>query len=390
MKRAAADFIYKIISPFFSFTEQEIFTIGTKIPIPKFSEDIIVELSFKTTSILQTMGPVLELEPPIRIIGDIHGNLHDLLRIINPVLDQTDIKILLLGDYIDRGSYSLEVVIFLFTLLNKYTGRFFLLRGNHEFKGVCSQSGLLTDLKHSYNSTDLFDTLHDTFEWLPLAAKIGNDYLCLHGGLSPFLNFIEDIKLIPFPIKNYDDKLVSDILWSDPCKSILGFLDSTRGCGVLFGMNVIIKFLNNNNLKKIIRAHQCVSMGVESFNDLVITVFSSSFYRDDENRAGYLFIDNNSEIFENSLSPFLALKRINASFVDAPIRLMMKPIPGLLASRIPSPLQTAARMTVGYNNLQNKNRSRRSSSSATLALLPQKRKQIEIEIDFNKPQAVDV
>jgi len=378
MKRSAEEFIYKTLSPFFACLEHEVFLIGTKIPIPKFSVEVLTDLVLKATTILQQQGPIIDISPPIRILGDIHGNLHDLFRIINPVVENPEIKLLFLGDYVDRGSYSLEVIIVLFCLLVRFPNRVFLIRGNHEFRGVCNPSGLMTDLKHLYDSSDLYDIFQEAFDWIPLAAQIGADYLCLHGGLSPLLNSIDDIRAIPYPIRNYEEKLVSDILWSDPCKSILGFLDSTRGCGVLFGMNVINKFLSANKLKKLIRAHQCVSFGVEFFNESVITVFSSSFYRDDENRAGYLVIGEDMEIQEFSLSPFLALKRTSASFTDAPMRLMMKPVPGMLAARVPSPLHSAGRLSIGVGSNQNRSRSRRSSSTATLAMLPIKNPKIEV------------
>ena len=124
------------------------------------------------------------------------------------------------------------------------------------------------------------------------------------------------------------DKLVEDILWSDPCAKIAGFIDSTRGKGMLFGSSAIQTFLQNNNFKMIIRAHQCVINGISLFNDNVITVFTTSFYNSEENKGGFLKIDENEEILTEILAPLRTIRRQQATFVNIPKRkkVITKPI----------------------------------------------------------------
>lgn len=305
---------FKIIEPLGHLTCNKIINIGTSMAIPRFEEGDVRSLCESVIEVLKPQGPLLRLEPPVYVVGDIHGDLHDLFRILSEIGDWEHCQVVFLGDYIDRGGFSVEVIIVLFTLVLKYPKNFFLLRGNHEFPNVYNCTSLSDELKFLYHSTDLFDIIQEAFTWMPLAALVGSAHLCLHGGIGPTFETIEDIEKIPYPVKDYDNKLVSDILWSDPCKTIMNFLESTRGCGMFFGQTAISNFLTRNNLKMLIRGHQCVYQGTDVFRDMVMTVFSSSFYNDEENRGAFVEIQTNLEIKVHALPPMKPVRRQFASY----------------------------------------------------------------------------
>jgi protein phosphatase len=237
---------------------------------------------------------------------------------LSTIGDFTGQTILFLGDYIDRGGFSVEVVLVLFTLVCKFPTQVFLLRGNHEFPNVHHCTFLSDELKALYSSVALFDIIHAAFTWLPLAALIGTTHLCLHGGIGPHFNSIQDIATVPYPLTNYDDPKVCELLWSDPCKTIMHYIDSTRGCGCFFGQTAIANFLQRNELRLMIRGHQCVYDGTEMFKDMVLTVFSTSFYNDEENRAAYVMVDQNFELHTFVLQPIKPVKWQFAQYGQVP------------------------------------------------------------------------
>ncbi|KAK8858051.1 hypothetical protein M9Y10_013151 [Tritrichomonas musculus] len=315
-----AEYILSFFIPLIKSSEAEISTLGTVIPIPRFDPEDFLDLCRVTLTLLKKEPPLLYLEPPVFVLGDIHGDIHDLLRVLSKIfnfLSDKSAKILMLGDYIDRGGFSTEVVLLIFSLMSCYPENFFFLRGNHEFPGISSVDILDVELNSLYGKTPLFDEIHRVFSYLPLAAVIGDSYFAVHGGLSPKLITPSDINQVEYPIVDVKaDKLVEDILWSDPCAKIAGFIDSTRGKGTLFGSSAIQTFLQHNNFKMIIRAHQCVINGISLFNDNVITVFTTSFYNSEENKGGFLKINEAQEVLTEILVPLRTIRRQQAIFTN--------------------------------------------------------------------------
>ena len=314
------DYLYNIFEPLLASNDGQVANFGNLIPIPKFQENDIRELCSKTLEIVQTIGPIVDLEPPVNIIGDLHGDIHDLIRIISKIGDISSSTLLFLGDYVDRGGFSIEVIILLFTLVCKFPNNIVLLRGNHEFPSCYSASTFCDELKSVYPHSGLFGQIQTIFSYLPLAALIGKTFLCVHGGIGPTFQNVEDIRKLKLPIDTYSDPLISDIIWSDPSKAISNFLESNRGVGYFYGHTVTQQFLQNNKLKMIIRAHQCVPEGFEVFRDLVLTVFSSSYYNNEENNAAFVTVTPEFEIIPTLLSPMKSIKRSFALFVNAPAR----------------------------------------------------------------------
>ncbi|OHS99406.1 hypothetical protein TRFO_34126 [Tritrichomonas foetus] len=539
-----AEHIFSAFWPLIQASEDEIKTIGDIIPLPRFEASDIVSLCQSTLSVVQNTDHILTLEPPIYIIGDIHGDIHDLLRIFSRIPEFPNVKVLLLGDYIDRGGYSTEVVILLFALVSAYPNNFYLLRGNHEFPNVLNINILEMELSSMYGNSPLYHTIHKVFTYLPIAAVIGNQnitpgsfndsssiaksfcplnnkydqnnsnlqninncsflvpcisdaeqnspiplhtspsfnfncsrvnpqqdsflssfikngnaqkpqsldvrsrsrldlhfelnsnhqnsqpkhhsdsflcpircdhinnhgtsiiaesnvdfinnpckcsgndekkenynihhnicnnddkedeekmkknnhktksnnednsdetddqkttnndeddeyeknmrsklegfrgsYLCVHGGISELLTSPLDLLSLKYPIRNYQDKLLQDILWSDPSPDMDGFSQSVRGCGSNFGGDVVKKFLKDNKFKMLIRAHQCVINGLSLCSNCVLTVFSSSRYHHENNKGAFIRINEDETISTEILSPFSPMKRQNANFTNVP------------------------------------------------------------------------
>jgi serine/threonine-protein phosphatase PP1 catalytic subunit len=139
-----------------------------------------------TREILMDQPVFIELEAPIKICGDIHGQFSDLLRLFEYGGYPPEANYLFLGDYIDRGKQSLEVICLLFLYKIKYKENFFLLRGNHEASQINRMYGFYDECKRKY-SIRLWKEFQDVFNCLPIAALIDDKILCMHGGLSPEL-----------------------------------------------------------------------------------------------------------------------------------------------------------------------------------------------------------
>ena len=321
-----ADHVVKMYTPFLDASEHDLMYVGTKMPIPKFQEELIRGLCNEAQLVLKSQGSFLDLCVPICIIGDVHGNLRDLLRLLQNSI-KTNYKFLFLGDYVDRGDFSLEVVTLLFALLVKYPKQFYLLRGNHEFKENPKDCSLARELREHYDSDALATNIFETFSWLPIAATINGKILCVHGGLSPRLEKVEQLRGLKMPITDLKDEMISDILWSDPNPMVASFIESPRGRGKLFGVAHTVKFLKDNNLKMLIRAHQCIEPGVQFMHKTIVSIFSTSYYNNDvENKAGKLLIDETCKLIPVKLTAYVQPKRVNATFFDAPYKLLLTPI----------------------------------------------------------------
>jgi serine/threonine-protein phosphatase PP1 catalytic subunit len=247
-----------------------------------------------TKQILISQPVYLELEAPLNVCGDIHGQFYDLLRLFECGGYPPTSNYLFLGDYIDRGKFSLECICLLMCFKIKYPENFFLLRGNHECASINKMYGFYDECKRRC-SVKLWKTFTDVFNVLPITAMIEDRILCMHGGLSPDLQSIDQLKLITRPTDIPDNGMLCDLLWSDPDSQVEGWGPNDRGVSVTFNSAIVDKFLTTHDLDLICRAHQVVQDGYEFFADRkLITVFSAPNYCDDfENAAGMIVIDEN-------------------------------------------------------------------------------------------------
>lgn len=248
---------------------------------------------------------VLELNYPITIIGDIHGQFFDLLVCLKLVLEidakeegfAIDLKqnqqILFLGDYVDRGYHSVETWEFLMLLKLKYPNNVFLLRGNHETQEISMVYGFRDEILRKYGEESLWETFNDVFQYLPIAAMISNKIFCLHGGLSPNLSEIDQIRTIDRQAEFPKSNILSDVMWSDP-DYVENFKESPRGKGFLFGPKPTRNFSYSNGVSLIVRSHQLVEAGYqywfpEESRNLLVTIWSAPNYcYRSGNRACYM------------------------------------------------------------------------------------------------------
>ena len=236
----------------------------------------------------------LELETPITVCGDIHGQYPDLLRLFDLGGYPPDTNYLFLGDYVDRGAQSIETISLLLAYKIKYEENFFILRGNHECALINRMYGFYDECKRRYN-IKIWKNFVDLFNCLPIAACIDDKIFLVHGGLSPELKNIDDIKKIMRPTDVAEEGLLCDLLWSDPENSTKDWGENDRGVSVTFNVKVLEKFLEKNDLDLLCRAHQVVEEGYEFFGDKkLVTVFSAPNYCGEyDNNGGIMLVDEN-------------------------------------------------------------------------------------------------
>ncbi|OIW13487.1 hypothetical protein TanjilG_01055 [Lupinus angustifolius] len=252
------------------------------------SESEIRQLCVNARQIFLSHPILLNLSPPIRVCGDIHGQYQDLLRLFEYGGYPPSANYLFLGDYVDRGKQSLETICLLLAYKIRYPDKIHLLRGNHEDAKINRIYGFYDECKRRFN-VRLWKIFTDCFNCLPVAALIDGKILCMHGGLSPELQNLNQIKEIQRPTEIPDNGLLCDLLWADPNSSSGGWAESDRGVSCTFGSDVVIEFLDKNDLDLICRGHQVVEDGYEFFaKRRLVTIFSAPNYGGEFDNAGAL------------------------------------------------------------------------------------------------------
>eukprot|EP00611_Tribonema_gayanum_P020032 TRINITY_DN3585_c0_g1_i1.p2 TRINITY_DN3585_c0_g1~~TRINITY_DN3585_c0_g1_i1.p2 ORF type:complete len:394 (-),score=159.43 TRINITY_DN3585_c0_g1_i1:373-1554(-) len=275
-------------------------------------ESEIKMLCMRARDIFMSQPILLELEAPIKICGDIHGQYYDLLRLFEYGGFPPDSNYLFLGDYVDRGKQSLETICLLLAHKIKYPENFFILRGNHECASINRIYGFYDECKRRYN-IKLWKTFTDCFNCLPVAAIVEEKIFCMHGGLSPELNEMEQIKRVLRPTDVPDTGLLCDLLWSDPDRDTTGWGENDRGVSFTFGEDIVVQFLRRHDLDLICRAHQVVEDGYEFFaKRQLVTLFSAPNYCGEFDNAGAMMsVDETLMCSFQILKPADKKQRIN-------------------------------------------------------------------------------
>ncbi|OHS95476.1 Ser/Thr protein phosphatase [Tritrichomonas foetus] len=296
----SVDYILRLYQPFIEKSPKDPDSNHEELTIfPRVDSKILLDVCSQAITYLEPCGSLINVSPPVVYAGDIHGNLTDLLQIFHIFGMPPETKYMFLGDYVDRGAHSIEVIAILFALICKYPDSIFLLRGNHEFSKCNRSYGFYDDILNSYGSSDAWAACNEAFSYMPLAAVVGGQVFCVHGGLSPMLTSLRSIIEIDMPIREYEtDPLIADLVWSDPDNTIRTYEENSRGTGVLYGTEAIAAFLKANKLKVIIRGHQCVPTGYSlDCSNTCITLFSSSNYcRMLQNKAAVIHHQENREM----------------------------------------------------------------------------------------------
>ncbi|KAJ5176381.1 Serine/threonine-protein phosphatase PP-Z [Penicillium canariense] len=238
----------------------------------------IVAICSAARNVLLSQPVLLELNAPIQIVGDLHGQFTDLVRLFDMCGHPPASNYLLLGDYVDRGKQSLETMLLLLCYKLKYPENFFLLRGNHECANISRIYGFHDECKRRCN-IKVWKTFTDVFNCLPIAAIVAEKIFCVHGGLSPNLTNMDDIRKISRPIEVPEYGLLNDILWSDPANIKDWGPNDDRGVSWCFGKAPIVNFLKHHEFDLVCRSHMVVEGGYEFFgNKSLVTVFSAPNY----------------------------------------------------------------------------------------------------------------
>lgn len=242
-----------------------------------------------------SQASLIDVQPPIRICGDIHGQYGDLLRLFDHCGFPPDVNYLFLGDYVDRGQQNLECISLLFCYKIKYPSNFFTLRGNHECSAINRVYGFFEECNRRYQSTRLWLQFQDTFASLPFTGLVAGKILCMHGGLSPKLKKLNQLREITRPIDPPNPSLHIDLLWSDPDNYCTGWASNCRGVSYVFGKDVVEDMNAKLKIDLVARAHQVVQDGYEFFaNRKLVTIFSAPLYCGQfDNAAGVMTVDEN-------------------------------------------------------------------------------------------------
>ncbi|KAG5187601.1 Metallo-dependent phosphatase-like protein [Tribonema minus] len=249
---------------------------------------------------------LVELDAPVMVVGDIHGQYFDLLSILRKW--RPDHALLFLGDYVDRGAFSCEVMLQLLALKLRHPASVFLLRGNHECSTVSAHFGFKEECKVKYGLTVYYQFLR-CFQALPIAAlirtKIGRIFAA-HGGISPDIKTLDELNRIDRFAEPDMEGALCDILWSDPLNEDEAYKLTdqeykevcVRGCSYMFGYRAVARFLRDNALIFMLRAHEVQEEGFRShfaahLHPTVLTVFSAPNYCDRYgNKAAILHVED--------------------------------------------------------------------------------------------------
>jgi len=275
---------------------------GKLVQVP---EAQVKALCTAVRSVFLDQNSLLDLEAPLKICGDVHGQYHDLLRLFEYGGCPPESNYLFLGDYVDRGKQSLETIILLFAYKTKYPENFFLLRGNHECASITRIYGFYDECKRRYN-IKLWKQFCDVFNCMSVCALIDEKIMCMHGGLSPEISSFDQVRRLVRPTDVPDTGMICDLLWADPDKDIAGWAENDRGVSFIFGPDVVTSFLQKQDLDLVCRAHQVVEDGYEFFaKRQLITLFSAPNYCGEFDNAGAMM-----SIDETLMCSFKVLKPV--------------------------------------------------------------------------------
>ncbi|CAH0388682.1 unnamed protein product [Bemisia tabaci] len=241
-------------------------------------ENDLMKLCDLVCDLLYEESNVQPVSTPVTVCGDIHGQFYDLEELFRQGGQVPDTNYIFMGDFVDRGYFSLETLTRLLTLKARWPDRITLLRGNHESRQITQVYGFYDECLNKYGNVNAWKHCCRVFDLLTVAALIDEQVFCVHGGLSPDISTLDQIRHIDrnreIPYKG----AFCDLVWSDP-EDIETWSISPRGAGWLFGSSVTNAFIEINNLQLMCRAHQLVHEGLKyMFNQKLVTVWSAPNY----------------------------------------------------------------------------------------------------------------
>jgi len=242
------------------------------------TETQVAELCGKAIEVMSKEDNVQHVPAPCTICGDLHGQFYDLLELFRVGGMSPNTNYVFLGDYVDRGFYSVETFLLLIALKVRYPTRIWLIRGNHESRQITQVYGFYDECLRKFGSPEVWKECTKVFDVITLSCVVDNSVFCVHGGLSPSLDTFDDMRSINRAIEVPHEGPMCDLMWSDP-EEIDGWGVSPRGAGYVFGANIVRQFNHRNKVNLVCRAHQLVIEGHKfMFDESLVTVWSSPNY----------------------------------------------------------------------------------------------------------------
>lgn len=306
-----------------------------------------LELLTRVYEVMKFEPNVVELNEPAAIVGDIHGQYYDFEQMLALCGPPEDIGYLFLGDYVDRGSFSVEVVLLLFALKLAHPTSIYMLRGNHECRQMTSFFNFRTECLAKYD-LEVYERVMECFDALPLACLLSGRYFAVHGGLSPDMKVVSDISVLNRFQEPLRKGLVCDLLWSDPANgpeaTELYAANGVRGCSFVFSAQASSKFLKKNHLLTIFRGHEAQLDGYKMHNwddttfPTVITVFSAPNYCDVYHNKGAIvkIIDGDLTIHQLEETPHPYVLPNNMDIFSWSVPFMAEKVVEILMSMLKS------------------------------------------------------
>ena len=308
-------FLSTLLRPFDWYDDSKMDSIHSSLP---FTTQEILELIKEVKPMLEKDHSLIRIRSPCKVFGNIHGVYDDLMRYFESFGNPSDdsqmgdinfMQYIFLGDFCDRGTYSLEVILLLFALKVKYPDFIYLIRGHHEDITINEKYGLGDECHDRLgddisNDSGIFVNINKVFDYLPFGVLVDNNILLVHGGIGSSINTLDDIENIKRPIRvqhnveNTSQLNIIDLLWSEYSDEISNIeVNQERdkyknGFIVKYGTKRLNTFLSENKINLLITAHQFVKEGFTTFNnDRLLTVFSATNYMDKyENIGGMITI----------------------------------------------------------------------------------------------------
>lgn len=298
-------------------------------------EDQLVRIIEKAESIMKEEQNLLYVDVPATVVGDIHGQFYDLLGMFEMCGDPSETQYIFLGDYVDRGDRSIEVLILLYAMKISHPTHMWLLRGNHESRRMTSYFTFQKECLCRY-SEHLYKAATRSFRALPLCAVLNHQFFCVHAGISSSLWDLEDIneKIDRFTEDFPSKGLFCDLMWSDPSerydeedideddvKRYYTF-NYERRCSDFYSYRAVETFLNHNDLLSVVRGHQPQDSGYRIYkvNEMtsfpsLITIFSAPNYCGTYNNMAAVLVYNgesfNIKQFDSYPAPYFLPNQMN-------------------------------------------------------------------------------
>lgn len=311
--------IFEVYESQFLTSMEEFCQKKVRLRVPMIPIPVLLSFIKHATEIFRDEPMILNLDGPITIVGDLNGHLPDLLRVLQKTGSPNIRKYLFLGNTVNRGQFSIEVISLILIMKILYPQQVFLIRGQCEFREFCESEGFLREIETLYENKTLYLPFIQMFNILPVAAIVNKKILCLNGGFGPSIDDLSTISQLKRPLVTFNSQVLVELFWSDPTEALPMYLPSSRGYGNLYGEQALNDFLKAIKMKKLIRGHQCVAQGCQPlFDNQLITVFTASkFENSNNNKSGFVNIQSsepNAPIDIRTLPPLDYLMKTDVNF----------------------------------------------------------------------------